>query len=438
MKDEDFFNDIKPLTKFAHSSESEKMEKPSFTKKEIAYVEKQTEYVERPRPQKRKYSNSVNRPPQKQSASHGIWFFAIIAFLVLIVAGSFKFSQATISITPKIDTIPINETLSLGTTSSPVTYETVSIDSSITSVGGLPAKVEKKEKARGSVTFYNSFSATPQKLIKNTRIINTAGNIYTLDEAVVVPGFQLVDKKTVPGSITANVTASEVGETYNSAPDTFKVFLLKGTPKYDTLYAKSTTAFTGGLDGSYYASATDDGTIIQNKEELTKKLNNLVQKQIPDNYLYIPGLSVVTFNTGGSKFTTEPDAQNTFSGTIQQVVFEKDSFKKFLISKSKSLENAASLDLSSLKGTIVSREADPNGGKDSYSVSITGDVKKESIISTDAIKDKLAGVSKSAFTEIMAGMSDTVAGAELSIKPFWIFSIPKSFNRINIVNTNGR
>ncbi len=436
MKEEDFFKDIKPLTKYAHSAESGKAEVPSFSKKEISYIEKQTEYIERPK--KHKHTSSTTSPIQRNSTSAGIWFFAVIAFLILIIAGSFKFSKATIVVTPKIDTIPINETLSLSANSSPIVYETVSIDSSITSVGGVSEKVEKKEKAHGTVTFYNSFSATPQKLIKNTRLVNSTGNMYTLDELVIVPGFQIVDKKTVPGSITATVTATAVGESYNSAPDTLKVFLLKDTAKYDTLYAKNTTAFTGGLDGVYYTSSTNEATHTQNMKDLTDKLNGLVQKQIPENYLYIPGLSVVTFNTSSSKFTTEADAQNIFSGTIQQVVFEKDSFKKFLISKSKSLENAASLDLSSLKGSIISREVDATGGKDSYSVSLTGDVKKESIISVDTIKDKLTGVRKSNFTDIMASMSDTVAGAELSIKPFWIFSIPKSFNRINIVNTNGR
>lgn len=435
MKDEDFFNDIKPLTKFAHSTEQAKIDTPSFSKKEISYIEKKTDYVERP---KKRMGQSRTTPIQRQHTSSGIWFFAIIAFLVLIIAGSFKFSRATVTISPKIDIIPINETVSLGATSSPIVYETVSIDGSITTTGGATEKVEKKEKARGSVTFYNSFSATPQKLIKNTRIVNSKENIFTLDEAVTVPGFQVIDGKTVPGSVTANVTASDVGEVYNSAPDTFKVFLLKGTQKYDTLYAKSTTAFTGGLNGSYYASSTDEKSNAQNSKDLTTKLNSLVQKQIPDNYLYIPGLSVVAFNTKTSQFTAEKNIENTFSGTIEQIVLEKDSFKKFLISKNKSLENSASLDLSALKGTIVTREVDPNGGKNSYSIAITGEVKKENILSVDTIKDKLIGVKKGNFSEVMANMSDTVATAELSIKPFWIFTIPKSFNRINIINTNGR
>ncbi len=408
MKQSDFFKDIKPLTKYTHVSAQ--------------------------------FSDSFSTPlksykPTKQNHSTGLWVFVVIAGLVLFWTVSLSLSRAKVTVSPKITTIPINETILLSkdtTKGSPIVFETVTLEGSVNDTRTFTQKVEKKEKAKGTITLYNSYKATPQKLVQNTRLINSQGNIYTLDKTITIPGYTTIDKKRVPGTVMTTITATAVGELYNVSSDTFKIVAMKATPAYDMLYAKNTQPITGGLDGTYFIS---DTPATQIEDSLKKRLNELVQKQIPDNYTFIKGLSHIAIDGDSSYFSKTEKVDVPVNGTIEQIVLETKSLEAYLSTKYPALKDAENLDLTLLTGHTL--EKNNTAETVSYTVEVVGDIKREARIDDTVLKEKLVGISKSDFGKVMESFVDTVSTAELSIQPFWISKIPKTFNRINIIHTNG-
>jgi hypothetical protein len=409
-KESDFFKDIKPLTKYTQPAMVEHISLPHTTYKR-----------------------------KKQHHFTGLWLFVVVAVLVLFWAVSSRMSVATISITSTIDSISLNENFILDKTStdrSPILFETVSLDTEIPGVLVLSEEVIKQEKAKGDIIIYNSYTNAPQKIVKNTRLINSKGSVYLTDATVTVPGFATINNQKVPGTIPVSVSALLPGETSNSDPDTLRIIAFKGSTKYDTIIAKNNKSISGGLDGTYYTTATTqiDESVVN--PVLAERLNELVKKQIPENYLYIPGLSIIKLNQNSQIYVKEKNTELPLTGTIEQIVLEKNSFVDYFESKKVPINRLDNLDFTLLNGNITTREEKEENIR--YSVSVTGTVQKENTVNEQALKEKLVGTYRQSFHEIMNSMSDSIASAELSIRPFWIFTIPKSLNRINIIHTNGR
>jgi len=99
-------------------------------------------------------------------------------------------------------------------------------------------------KATGIITIYNTYSSSPQTLVKTTRFVSEGGKLFRTTKTIVVPGADASSGKIVPGSTTVEVIASEPGNEYNIGPSTFSIPGFKGTPKYLAFYGESFSAFT--------------------------------------------------------------------------------------------------------------------------------------------------------------------------------------------------
>lgn len=127
-----------------------------------------------------------------------------------------------------------------------------------------------QDRARGTVSIYNSFSSSPQPLVANTRLQDANGKIFRLTSAVVVPGARVEGGKISPTSIQAAVLADEPGDSYNIGPAEFRIPGFRGTARYDGFSARSDEAFLGGFEGqARTVTATD---LSQASQELTKRL----------------------------------------------------------------------------------------------------------------------------------------------------------------------
>ncbi len=438
----DFFKDIKPLTKYskgnARSFESISRNEPQ-ARKPIEDV--------RPKPistiqsnihtDKELLTSINNRKKNTHSTAHGLWVFVVLAFIALGVVLSFKYATATITISPKINTIPIDKSFSFSEDKAPMAFETVSVDSSIKEQITLTEKIDKKENAKGTVTFYNVYSTASQVLVRHTRLKSKNGLVYKTDEAVTVPGYTILQEKKIPGSITVTVTAEGAGEKYNLIESSsLSIVALSGTAKSESIYATVSKPISGGLDGSYFTTSTNTAVdTTKNKIVLTEKLNELIKKQIPEDYLYIEGLNSVSISDDTLLYSTEAQTEIISKGTLTQIVFPVESFKNFMLSQYSELDKEHPLDLSGIKGKIESIEG---GDSPVYATSFSGFLKQKMIIDEDALRVKLAGTSKNSFSDLMDESKETIEQAELKIKPFWISSIPKTFSRITIVNSNDR
>lgn len=438
MKESDFFKDIKPLTKYSKSE----LEAEAILEDEAKQVRKKTTTV-----------HSIKKTPKyvpldrdveevssskKPSSSQGLWVFAVLAIIILAVVVSLKYATAVVEVTPKMKTIPLNETLTLSKGDSALPFETVSVESGTKEEVVLSEKVEKREKATGSITIYNAYNTGGQPLVAQTRFESKDGHVYRLDKAVTVPGYTTIDNKKVPGSIAATVTADGYGEGYNIGESTFSIPGFKGSAQFDSMYATSTASISGGLDGTYYTTKENStgGSDESTKGLLTEKLVEMVKKQVPDEYVFIEGLYTLDTEDLTSVFSKEAKTEAGIEATLTQIVFPREAFIAYVLTKYPDLSSASILDTTNVKGSVLSSQE--KDGNIVYTITLTGDIKQNMPLDGEVIKEKLAGMKKGSFNAVMAESSDIISSAELSIRPFWVYTIPKSFNRIKVINTNDR
>ena len=106
--------------------------------------------------------------------------------------------------------------------------------------------VARLGKASGIVIFFNGFSSAPQKLVASTRIQSPEGLIFRIKKDIIIPGSEIIRDKIVPGQVEAEVVADEQGSKYNIGLAEFQVPGFRGTPRFDSIYARSLAPFTGG------------------------------------------------------------------------------------------------------------------------------------------------------------------------------------------------
>jgi hypothetical protein len=161
-----------------------------------------------------------------------IGFMAIVASLVLAVV-YVAFSKTTVTVTLKDipPTIPFQYT----TTELGVEAQTIAIDDTYTYTD-YTADSSEDSIARGTVTLVNDYSGD-QPLVRTTRLLSKDGVLFRIDETVTVPA---------GGSIDVPVYADQAGVSGNIDPTTFEIVALDDSLK-DQIYAKSTSAMTGGV-----------------------------------------------------------------------------------------------------------------------------------------------------------------------------------------------
>src|ERR1035437_3065778 len=156
-------------------------------------------------------------------------------------------------------------------------------------------------KATGSVTLYNEFSTTPQKLVVGTFLSDNSGKTYKTDSAVTIPGYKKdANKKIIPGSIVVNITSFLAGDSYNGTPTDFYINSFKGTTKYNKIYGKLNSPLVGGAVGLIYTLNDLNKTNIDNiaqtsfKDDLIKQ----VQAQVPPGYMLYPNAFTFSYKIG--------------------------------------------------------------------------------------------------------------------------------------------
>lgn len=149
----------------------------------------------------------------------------------------------------------------------------------------------RETKANGVVTITNSYSPSPQLLVRTTRLLSPDGKIFRTTETVSVPGTSLKDSKVVPGSISVEVLADKPGSEYNIGSSEFHLPGFDGTSKYDKIVGRSSEPMRGGAKGrTSVVTASDVESATRDiKDQLTKELEEEIKKNIPAGYIILEG-----------------------------------------------------------------------------------------------------------------------------------------------------
>lgn len=219
------------------------------------------------------------RPALKQTGKKGLIIF-LTFFLVVILGTLLGLPQSSILVTVAAEsfekTIPVTIDKSVNR---PASEDRV-MPGKLLEVGNDDARrvvaTGKKDvggKAKGAVTVTNAWDSNPIKFSAGTTLTSADGKTFTLANDVTVPGAtatlhqgQLV---ATPGTATAQITATEPGETYNIKPTRFAISGLS-SEKQAKIYAESTKDLTGGF--TKQVSVMTQADIDAAKDALAKDL----------------------------------------------------------------------------------------------------------------------------------------------------------------------
>lgn len=380
---------------------------------------------------------------EDRSGGRGIWYVAALVLLILFFALTFVFSGATVFVTPRTGTVEL---------SGPILAEKQSTDGlsfemsvlegekSISVTAGEKTYVEKK--AVGRVRLFNNNPAV-QKLLIDTRLESSDGYIYKTKIATAIPAQKTENGKKVPGYVDVDVYADEPGDVYNIEKDSsLKVVGFRGSPKYETVYAKTLTAISGGFKGESYEVGEETLTAKTQelKESLTSELVANAIAELPKDFIMYDSLVLPEFeDVVISEGESEGEAKISVKGKLNAVIFKESELTKALVEKvitnteenKVSIINLRDLNLMLEEGFSVSNPQTITDLK----VIIEDKIQVRWDVNEEEVKEHLAGIKKRDFQNKMLEFKN-IDKAELSLKPFWKSSLPEKVNSIKIVNTS--
>lgn len=384
--------------------------------------------------------------PVKKNRKGRLKWLGIFFIIIILVAGlgyiaSLYYSKATFTIVPKSIPLSANGTFVSQYTSgtSNLSYSLITLTGSASTTISATNGAMTSTKAQGKVTLYNSYSNTPVRLIAGTRLANDNGLVYRLDSSIVIPG---MTGASTPGKLVTNITADVAGQEYNvSNTDSisdFKVVAYKGTPRYETIYARIASPFAGGylgvkkiIDNKALASTSEQLSASITAKLLTEALANVPEGYIMfDNaYVSIPGEVKVTGEANDSAIVSR-------GGTMYGIIFKRQE----LVSK---ISNNASdsafgdigyedPDFSSFKFTISNPKEFSPTKKNSLIFQLKGAVSLYGNIPVEEIKNKLAGLSLNSTTDVLREYSSVIKTSSGDLVPKWA-KVPSDPDRVNVV-----
>jgi hypothetical protein len=296
-------------------------------------------------------------------------------------------------------------------------------------------EADVSRKASGTIVVYNS-GAEAQPLVATTRFESTDGKIYRIDKAITVPG----KKGTTPGSVEAVVYADQPGAGYNIAPTDFTLPGLKGTPKFDAVYARSKTPMANGFVGKEKSVSSADLAAAKEKlqAELSAELLAKTQAEVPADFILFPALSSVTFEDLPQSQASGSQVLVNVGGTLFGIMFKKADLA-LALSLGKAARAASDpVEISDYEALQVSfASSSPTDLLNASKIDFKVMGNTMLVWKTDevSLRADLAGRKKSELAQILKNYP-TVSSATAAIRPFWKSSFPEDPTRIVLKKTS--
>ena len=424
-----------PIEEIRESIPAEIKKIPVRRKAKIVETSEQSEPVRRRIIDEPITSNSLGRM--------WVWLLAIVSLFVVIFAVFSMFASASVSISPKKQTLSFNENLTAGKAgnSSPLQYEVIKIskDGSKEARAGADQKVDTK--ATGTLIIYNNNANNAvQKLIKNTRFETSDGLIFRITDTVTIPARTLKDGEYLPGSKEVNVVADVSGANYNIGLKDFTLPGFKGDPKFTTVFARSKTNMTGGYSGIIKKVA--DSVLSETKNDIENDLKNTLRTgllaEVPSEFILYNDSIFFSFEMLPQSGATENTVKINEKGTAYGLMLNKNSLKKAILQKTQFANESDGIDITNmdkLAFALANKNNFSIDKNDSISFSLKGDLDLVWTVDAEKMKQDLVGKPKNSLKTILSSYK-SVEGAKVIVKPFWNKSFPGKVEKINITINN--
>lgn len=376
----------------------------------------------------------------------GKYLFFLGAFIVFAFFILNFFASVKIFITPKVESFTFNNEKFTADqkNNENLTFEVMIVEGKEEKTVSFSNIEKLSTKAKGTVVIYNEYSTSPQKLLINTRLSDDDGLVYMTDKAITVPGYTKSGTKIIPGSVMITVTAQESGDKYNSELKDFKIVGFKGTPKYEKIYARAKTGFSGGASGDFYIPTDKERGEINTDLEIKLKnaLSKKIEAEIPEGYIFYPQSTQFVFSIDKNKFLSESKEANIeANGKLSTVIFKEDLIKNEIIKKSypkaedKDFKEIIIPEIKNLEFRFLDPNFKISKETESISFELTGSFTLEWHLLIDELKESLVGVSKKDMDAIFAS-DPGISKVRVIFRPPWQKKIPKDLQRIKIIEEN--
>lgn len=369
----------------------------------------------------------VDRPPKFPFVT----LLAVFVVIAVSVGALLYFSSAKVEVTASSTSAAVQGSFTANQSTGTLPYEIITAQKIATqSVKGSGTKAVSSS-ASGTITIYNT-QTKAQHLVAKTRFATTAGIIFRISSAVTIPGGSTAH----PGSITAKVYADQPGSSFNVGPTSFTVPGFAGTPQESQVYARSTSAMTGGASGT---EPVVDATLeSQTRTALVKALApdlvSSLQTQIPEGYTLLDGAATTTYEAlESAPSVTSGMVDVKEQGTITAVVFPTAALAKAIASSIPSLSNQnAALTIGPTSTLHLTASNLPDPTATTFTFLLTGTAVLNYTVDPATIAAAVAGKTRSA-AEVALTNYPEVKRAIITLRPFWRQSFPQDPASITIV-----
>ena len=409
--------DILPPEKFEEKKEALGKEKPKFKLPEIR----------------------LPKLPQIRLKKKLIFVPSIILIvLISLFIFSFKFSKAEIKIWPETATLTFKTKLTADTKVKSPDFKNNLLPGKIfeaekTISEEFSSSGKSLKKAEGLIRLYNSFTIQPETWLAGTRFVSSDGKLFKSKDKISVPGAEIKNGKIVPSFVDVPVIAAEGGSDYNIAPSHFSIIAFKGTPRYYKFYGESFQSMTGGGEVSQVTKEDLEKAENVLTEKLRGELKEILKSEIPAEFVFLTDASEIKI-LDKSSLAREGMEIEKFNFQLQAkmstISFEREDIEKFAeqfilpqISKGKSIFRE------SLKIEYLPEIINFELGKIIISLNLSVKIYPE--IDLQSLKRTLIGKSL-AETKIFFENQPQIIKTEIHLFPFWLKSIPKDIEKIEI------
>lgn len=365
-----------------------------------------------------------------------IWLCTLIAAVFLIGTILMVFSKAEVFVKTKKIPIAVDTTILADRSGAQesLPFETISLGK--ISSATVPATGEEfvSKKAFGTITIYNNYSSSPQRLVKNTRFEAPGGLIYRIDSSVTIPGRSTKNGITVPGSIDTIVYADEAGPMYNISSADFTIPGFKNDPnRYNKFYAKTKTALDGGFIGTI--PKVDPGILATKFKEmetvLIDALNREIGTTVPEHFVLLNG--AVTFATSSLPTNSQEKsfAVVQLAATATAYVFPEKSFSQIL-ARIAAPQSEGPFVLEKASDIQVALERLPSKDNPTLSMRVSGNTNLASVYNQALLKEALVGQPIKDAATIISRFSAIEGAPRVVVRPFFKLSFPATPERIII------
>lgn len=359
-------------------------------------------------------------------------FLVIAAIIAISVGALFYFSSAKVEVTPNTVSAAVQGTFTANQSTGDLPYEIITAQKIASqAVKGVGTKTVNSF-ASGTITVYNTQSKA-QKLVTNTRFATTAGLIFRTHSAVTIPAGTTAK----PGSVSVKVYADKAGDSYNVGPTSFTVPGFAGTPQASQVFARSSTAMSGGASGSVpiVDTASEDQARNSLINALAPDLATSIEAQIPAGYVLLPGAATTTYQgLASSPSSTTGMVDVREQGTITAIVFPSLALAKSIATSITGLgyqgEPVMLTSTKSLRLTPTLGIPSPNDS--SFSFTLSGTAPFIYNVDPTRISTAVSGKTRSA-AEVALTNYPEVKRAVIVLRPFWRQTFPQDPSSILVV-----